>query len=152
MTASLRIQLDPNLTATGSVTIKATIHNPSDTPITFLTWSTPMDPNAGILGVFEIRDTDTGDLVPLPTIHMSRRGPPFVDDLNEVPANGSITAQVDLPCVPLVHGHHYTIQAKGTWHALWKGPIERVTNHHLENLIEAERGEFESEIGLLVWD
>ncbi|PYI04775.1 hypothetical protein BO78DRAFT_347072, partial [Aspergillus sclerotiicarbonarius CBS 121057] len=154
MTASaLRIHLDPNLTATGyviQVTIKVTIHNTSDTPITFLNWSTPMDPNADILGVFEMHDTDTGEIIPLPTIKMSRRGPPFVDDLNEVPATDSIEALVELPRVPLIEGHRYAIQAKGTWHAVWKGPIERVTNHHLENLIEAERGEFESEVGLLV--
>ncbi|PWY88849.1 hypothetical protein BO94DRAFT_545924 [Aspergillus sclerotioniger CBS 115572] len=156
MTASsLQIHLDPNLTATGyviDVTIKVTIHNTSNTPITFLNWSTPMDPNADILGVFDIHDADTGEIVHIPTIEMSRRSLPFIDDLVEVPATGMVEAYVELPRVPLFHGHRYTIQAQGSWHALWKGPIDRVTNHHLENLSEAEQGEFESEVGWLVLD
>ncbi|PWY67906.1 hypothetical protein BO70DRAFT_374477 [Aspergillus heteromorphus CBS 117.55] len=150
--SALHIHLDPNINDSGYVCINITISNSNETPITLLNWSTPLDPHADILGVFEMNDETTNKAVQLPTLKISRRLAPFIDDLVEVPGAGCIETEVTMPRLALTENHVYSIQAKGIWHALWDGPIESVTSHHLDNLSLAETGEFKSDVGILFLD
>ncbi|RHZ43082.1 L-threonylcarbamoyladenylate synthase [Aspergillus thermomutatus] len=127
-----------------SLPINIAIHNPANTPVTFLNWGTPFDPRATLLGVFQINDTSTNDPVPLDTIKFTRQLPPSRDDLVEIPAESSTERTVTIPRVPLEQGHEYAVQAKGIWHGIWECTRDEVTDAQLERLGEA-RGEFESE-------
>ncbi|GIK07703.1 hypothetical protein Aspvir_003370 [Aspergillus viridinutans] len=133
-----------------SLAINFAIHNPANTPVTFLNWGTPFDPRANLLGVFQINDTSNNNPITLDTIKINRRLPPSRDDLVEIPAESSKEQTVTIPQVPLEEGHKYAVQAKGIWHGIWHGiwacTRDEVTDSQLESLGEGEaRGKFESE-------
>ena len=152
MSTSLSLQVTitppviPAFSEPPTVPIQVSVHNPSDTAITVLNWGTPLDPSANVLGVFELHDTTENQPVTLPTIKLSRRMPPSVDDLVEIPAGSSVEKEVTLPHVPLTMGHEYSIQAKGNWHSVWESTREYVTTEKLEHLGDAQRGEFLSDV------
>lgn len=127
-----------------TIPIQVAIHNPSSTPVTVVHWNTPLDPHAGVLGVFQVRDATTDDVVPVDELKISRQLPPSADDLVEIPAGRSVEAVVNLPSGALVAGHEYMIQAKGIWHAVWETPREEVQGVRLEQFEDAKRGEFVS--------
>ncbi|KAL5332540.1 hypothetical protein BJX70DRAFT_383847 [Aspergillus crustosus] len=128
-----------------AVSVKLSVHNNAESPVTLLNWGSPLDPRANILGVFEIRDTDTDEAVTIDTIKFSRKLPPPKGDFVQIAPGEAVDAEVTIPRVPLVEGHHYTIQAKGRWQAVWERAIEDVPSDDLDKLTNAERGSFESE-------
>lgn len=127
-----------------TVSVGVTVHNPADTTATLLNWGTPFDPLANVLGVFTVEDAGTGEAVPIDTIQVSRKLPAAPDDLLQLPAKTSLDTVVQLPPLPLVTGHEYTIHAEGIWHAVWEGRLEEVTPAQLEDLSDAKRGDFSS--------
>ncbi|KAB8263637.1 hypothetical protein BDV32DRAFT_146453 [Aspergillus pseudonomiae] len=147
---SLQVTLTPPIIPAFSepptVPIRVTLHNPSHTPITVLNWGTPLDPSANVLSIFELRDTTENQPVTLPTIKISRRMPPSAEDLVEIPAGSSVEKEVTLPHVPLIMGHEYSVRVKGNWHSVWESPREDVTAEKLEQLGDAQRGEFSSDV------
>ncbi|KAF7174208.1 hypothetical protein CNMCM5623_006693 [Aspergillus felis] len=129
-----------------SLPIKVAIHNPTNTPVTFLNWGTPFDPRANLLGVFQINDTSNNNPITLDTIKINRQLPPSRDDLVEIPAESAKEQTVTIPWVPLEEGHEYAVQAKGIWHGIWACTRDEVTDSQLESLGDGEaRGKFESE-------
>ncbi|KAL2831474.1 hypothetical protein BDW59DRAFT_157901 [Aspergillus cavernicola] len=132
-----------------AVTVHVSVHNNANTPVTLLNWGSPLDPQAKVLGVFEIRDADSGESVPLDTISFRRMLPPPREDFVEIPAGGAVAAEATLPLVPLAEGHRYTIQAKGWWQAIWKKALEDVPGEDLEKMTGGQRGEFESQVVLI---
>ncbi|KAL4867052.1 hypothetical protein BDV12DRAFT_171883 [Aspergillus spectabilis] len=135
-----------------AVSVQLSVLNTADSPATLLNWGSPLDPRANILGVFEIRDTDTDEVVSLDTIKFSRKLPPPREDLVQISAGGAVDAEVTLPRVPLVEGRQYSIRAKGWWQAVWEKSLEDVPSDDLEKLTGAERGGFESEAVPIVLD
>ncbi|KAH8432091.1 uncharacterized protein LDX57_009737 [Aspergillus melleus] len=125
-----------------TIPIQVAIHNAASTPVTIVNWNTPLDPRAGVLGVFQVRDTTTDDIVPMDELKISRQLPPSADDLVEIPAGRSVEAVVRLPSGTLVAGHEYAIRAKGIWHAVWETPREEVQGLRLEKFENAKRGDF----------
>ncbi|KAK1145148.1 hypothetical protein N8T08_004581 [Aspergillus melleus] len=125
-----------------TIPVQVAIHNAALTPVTIVNWNTPLDPRAGVLGVFQVRDTTTDDIVPMDELKISRQLPPSADDLVEIPAGRSVEAVVRLPSGPLVAGHEYAIRAKGIWHAVWETPREEVRRLRLEQFENAKRGDF----------
>lgn len=148
--ANLQVTLTPPslptpLASPASIPVHVAVRNNADYPVTVLTWGTPLDPRADILGVFSVRDHTNDDAsVPLTTIKINRRLPADHNDLVEIPANASIDRVVTLSHVPLVDGHEYAIQAEGVWHAVWQGGASDVTEAHLERLEGSSRGQFVS--------
>lgn len=145
-TASLEVVLSPLVLpfSQPTIPIQVAIHNAAATPVTIVNWNTPLDPAAGVLGVFKVHDTTTDDLVPLDELKISRQLPPSADDLVEIPAGRSVETVVNLPSGALVAGHEYVIQAKGIWHAVWETPREEVQGVRLQQFEDAKRGEFAS--------
>lgn len=47
-----------------------------------------------------------------------------------------------LPRVPFIQGHRYTVRAT-------EGPVNQTTNHQLESMGEPERGNLKSVLGML---
>lgn len=123
--------------------LDVTIHNDdADTPITVLTWNTPLDESPVILGVFEIHDRETGDLLPIDVIQFMRQLPPLPEHLVEIQPKGTVTAHVSLKDANLSPGHTYTIQAKGWWQSVWRMPKEEVVSKYLEDQSGAISGDF----------
>lgn len=148
----LQVSLAPHMTSLSpssssqpsSVSVGVTVHNPADTPATLLKWGTPFDPLANVLGVFSVEDAGNGEVVPIDVIQISRKLPASPDDLLQLPAKASLDTVVELPALPLVAGHEYSIRAQGIWHAVWAGRLDEVTPAQLEDLSDAKRGDFSS--------
>lgn len=128
-----------------AVPIQLSVLNHAESPVTVLNWGSPLDPRANILGVFEIRDSNSDELVTIDTVKFTRKLPPPREDFVQIPTGGTIDTEVTLPRVPLVEGHHYTVQARGWWQAVWEKPLQDVPADDLEKLTGAKRGEFRSE-------
>lgn len=137
-----------NLQASSSlpVPIIISIHNHAQAPVTLLTWNSPLDFQAGVLGVFEVCDTGNGQAIPIDTIKVSRKLPATSADLVEIPAGQAIDRTVKLPPFECEAGHEYSIQAQGIWHAVWEMPLTDVTESHLADLTGSTRGEFKSNV------
>lgn len=128
-----------------AVSIQLSVLNHAESTATVLNWGSPLDPRANILGVFEIRDSDSDELVTIDTVKFSRKLPPPREDFIQIPTGGAIDTEVTLPRIPLVEGHHYTVQAKGWWQAVWEQPLQDVPADDLEKLTGAKRGDFRSD-------
>lgn len=131
---------------TPDLSISATVHNPSSTPLTVLRWNTPLDPRAGVLGVFEIHDELENQTVPIDTIKFNRKLPPSEEDLVEIAPESSVQVDVQLPPLKLQAGREYTVKARGRWHGAWEGGKGDVKVDGLHSLDKVERGEFSSNV------
>lgn len=141
----LRVTITATREAVGngqSCELDITVHNDdAKNPVTVLTWNTPLDESAVILGVFEIHDRETGDLLPMDTIQYMRQLPPLPEHLVEIPPKGTVTAHVVLNDAKLTSGHAYSIQAKGWWQSVWLMPKEEVVSKYLEDQSGAIAGD-----------
>lgn len=115
--------------------------------LTILNWSSPLDPMASLLGVFEVSHVDTGKVIDAPTLMINRKRPPPAEDLIELAAQQEVTTQVTLTGVEFTAGQTYSIRATGRWQAVWNEPKKEVQedSKRLEELSGAMRGPFESE-------
>lgn len=131
------------------VPISVSIRNTAETPVTLLTWNTPLDLQAGVLGVFEVYDTGNGQSIPIDTIKISRKLPATPEDLVEIPAGETVNRIVKIPEFQFEDGHEYSIRAQGIWHAIWEIPLTEVTTSQLSDLTGSTREEFQSNIALI---
>lgn len=159
MAASLGLQVTLashaiNLQASTSLPVPITIsvRNPAQAPVTLLTWNTPLDSRAGVLGVFEVCDTGNGQAIAIDTIKVSRKLPATSEDLVEIPGGQTVSRTVNIPAFPLEEGHEYTIRAQGIWHAIWEMPLTDVTISQLAELTGATRREFQSNLATVKVD
>ncbi|KAJ5762590.1 uncharacterized protein N7511_005972 [Penicillium nucicola] len=125
-----------------AIHITASVHNAADFPITFLKWATPLDPQAGVLGVFEIWDKAQNKTMPVPIIKVSRKLPASREDLVEILPRQTLQTTITLPTTNLDKGNEYSIRARGVWHAVWPTGLVDVTASQLEDTQGASRGEF----------
>ncbi|KAJ5900433.1 uncharacterized protein N7473_004503 [Penicillium subrubescens] len=141
----------PTLQAQSSFTlpVKVSVQNLGSDPVTFLRWGTPFDAHAAVSGVFEVRDTADGTVLPLDVLKISRKLPASAGDLIEVAGGQTIDKIVELPGVNLQEGHGYSIITQGIWHAIWKAPRVDVTASQLSDFSGASRGEFQSNVALV---
>lgn len=139
-TPTLSFTTDPPI-----LQITASVHNTAEIPVTILKWNTPLDPRAGILGIFEFRDTESGEILSTDTIKISRKLPVSADDLIEINALESVEAHHTLTGLEVHKGRGYSVRARGIWHAVWANPVVDVTASQRQNLTGADSGEFLSE-------
>lgn len=150
----LQVTLAPQVHATVgqslfAIPVEVSIYNPAEHPVTFLTWGTPMDSRAGLVGVFSVCDTKNGEALPMTTIKISRKLPASYEDLVEVSAGHTLEKTVYLPVLQIEKDHEYSIHAQGIWHAIWEKPVSDISVLNLENLADAKRGDFRSNSALL---
>ncbi|KAJ5783269.1 hypothetical protein N7457_005043 [Penicillium paradoxum] len=124
--------------------IKVSVHNAADSPVTILRWDTPLDPQAAVLGVFEVCDTADQRKLTLPTIMVSRKLPASEADLVELQARQTLDLTVKLPIPGLEKGHEYAVRAQGIWHAVWPTELSNVSPSQLRDNEGAGRGDFRS--------
>lgn len=129
--------------------VKVSVQNTGSDPVTFLKWGTPFDAHAAVSGVFEVRDTADGTVLPLDVLKMSRKLPASADDLLEIAGGQSLDNIVELPGLNLQEGHDYSIITQGIWHALWNEPRVNVTASQLLDFSGANRGEFRSNVAFV---
>ncbi|KAL1955651.1 hypothetical protein VTO42DRAFT_8196 [Malbranchea cinnamomea] len=126
-------ELKPDEPCTLDIAVQNTDGNNS--VLTFLTWDTPLDPHAGVLGVFEIHDEDDPSVkINTQIIAIRRKLPPPPEDFVEIAAQQTLSARVMLDQVDLPAGRRYAIRAKGWWQAVWEATKEEV-------LADAEKAE-----------
>ncbi|CAI7665922.1 unnamed protein product [Penicillium glandicola] len=124
--------------------IKVSVHNAADSPVTILRWNTPLDPQADVLGIFEICDTMDQRKLSVPTIMVSRKLPASEDDLIEIQARQTLDVTLNLPILGLEKGHEYCIRAQGTWHAVWPSELSNITMSQFRDNKGANSGGFVS--------
>ncbi|KAK9851071.1 uncharacterized protein MYU51_011283 [Penicillium brevicompactum] len=122
--------------------IAVSVHNTAESPVTILRWNSPLDPQAGVLGVFEVSDVTDQRTLPIPKIMVSRKLPASEEDLVEIKANEKLEFVVNLPIPEFEEGHQYSVRAQGTWHAVWPTELSNVTPSQLQDHGDAKRGEF----------
>lgn len=128
------------------LSVSATVHNPSTSPVTVLRWNTPLDPRAGVLGVFDVHDEVENQSVQIDTIKFNRKLPPSEDDLVEIAPESSVEVDVQLPPLNLQAGREYSVKAVGRWHGVWEAAKKDVAGVKLDSLEGLERGEFSSNV------
>ncbi|OAS99628.1 hypothetical protein, variant 1 [Blastomyces dermatitidis ER-3] len=127
------------------LTVSVHNNNPNQA-VTLLKWNTPLDPQANVLGVFEVREAECGTPVDSLVAKISRKLPPTPEDLVEIPANGVKEVQVTLRPMGFSAGHQYKISAKGRWQALWAAGLDDVIATDSVNMACATSGNFESNV------
>ncbi|KAL2808332.1 hypothetical protein BJX63DRAFT_436242 [Aspergillus granulosus] len=128
------------------VSVRISVTNTAESPVTLLNWGSPLDPRANILGVFVICDADSGESIALDEIKFRRVLPAPPENFVQIPASDSVGVTVVIPRAPLAQGRRYTLQAKGWWQAVWEASLEDVPKDDLEQLTGALRGEFVSNV------
>ncbi|EEP83033.1 predicted protein [Uncinocarpus reesii 1704] len=123
--------------------LEVTVHNDdAESTMTILGWNNPLDSMAVILGVFEIHDKETGNLVEMDRIQVSRMLPPPPEQLVEIAPRASEKLHVVLTGVSLSPGRMYSIRAKGWWQSIWHLSKDEVIEKYLKDQSGAVSGDF----------
>lgn len=114
--------------------------------MTLLKWDTPFDDKALLLGIFDIKNVKTGEMLPNLNIKLNRLMPPPRDAFLEIKPRNAITKEIVLfePGTKLEKGVEYEIQAKGRWKAVWHASVRDIGD---ENLKKMGGG-----TGVMTWD
>jgi len=131
-----------------AVSLKVTLQNTSpDKPVTFLRWSTPLDPKAAAMGKFVFTSKKNGKAAKSLGLKLNKKIPSSgiypSDDILRLEAGGTIEKVVDIkaPEVELQAGEKYAVTASGFWMHVQVGDHEELKAGEKSAL----RGDFESE-------
>lgn len=139
---TLAFQTPTMQSQTLALPITVSVQNTADVPVTILRWNTPLDPQAGVLGVFELSDTTDQEPLDIPRIMVSRKLPASEEDLVEIRAHETLDVDVKVPVSGLKKGHQYSVRAQGTWHAVWPTEMSNVPPSELKANKGTNGGEF----------
>ncbi|KAI9841965.1 MAG: hypothetical protein M1837_000285 [Sclerophora amabilis] len=121
------------------------VRNTADYDVTLLKWGSPLDPRAGVLGIFGARDKAAKDGVIFgDVVRFSRMMPPSRDDLVEIGSKDQVETRVNLSNMPLLSGREYEVEATGMWKGVWKSSLANITGAMLEDFEGASTGEYAS--------
>ncbi|KAM3067246.1 hypothetical protein ACMFMF_009745 [Clarireedia jacksonii] len=129
------------------VKLKVALRNTSDQPVSFLRWSTPFDPRAVPMGIFEFKSTTSGELATCLNLKLNRKMPESgtydEEDIEHIDAGGEISKEIEVkaPEVVLSKGEKYVVKAKGSWMHVIFGKKTDIKSDDDRVL----RGDFESE-------
>ncbi|MCJ1254063.1 hypothetical protein MMC24_001877 [Lignoscripta atroalba] len=126
------------------LSLQVTVRNTADHAITILKWDNPLDPQAGMLDIFELRDQDDGTILQAMTVMLNRLLPPSRDSLVEIAGKGEAENSAEIRVLQWISGRTYEVQAKGRWKGVWDLPASGVTLDMLDHLERASGGNFES--------
>lgn len=149
LTISLRqISSDP-------ITLAVTVKNNNASPVTILTWDSPLDPLALQLGTLAITPDGSSSPLDIPIIKVSRKLPPGEDSLVELDA-GQTSRENVVVLKEMVVGKQLretntekvSVKCKGQWRAVWATSRKDLDAESIQGMGTDERalpGEFESE-------
>ena len=126
--------------------IDVSIRNNAQHPVTILTWDSPLDPKAGLLGIFELVNLETKESVPLATARLARELPPSSDSFVEIKGQKDYKSSTTLPTVDLglPDDTEYRIEVKGSWRSVWNGTKAEIGREALESVTGGTAGEYNS--------
>ncbi|KAK4089848.1 hypothetical protein PCL_05831 [Purpureocillium lilacinum] len=122
-------------TSGSPATVRATVTNNNDHPVTVLTYQSPLDPAALALGLLSITPSGASQPLELPTIKMSRQWPPQGDALVSLDAGASATNDLVLekPKVPTDKlGEEATVVLEGKWMAVWPKARSELSDEEID--------------------
>ena len=146
----VEISTASNLKAGDTLDIQVKVENTSSSLVTVLTWGSPLDPQAGVLGLFELRDTQDGSVQKGKVLMVNRLMPPSQENLVEVPAKGITERTAHLKMLSLQSARSYEVMAKGEWKGVWGKPQAAIDSQMLASFEGAATGEFVSN-KIVVW-
>jgi hypothetical protein len=144
---SLQLTLAVKEPSTFPPTLLVTATNLHDsTSMTLLKWDTPFDDKALLLGIFDIKNVKSGEMLPNLNMKLNRITPPPRDAFIEIEPRNAITKEIVLsePGAKLEKDAEYDIQAKGKWKAVWHASVKDIGD---ENLKKMGGG-----TGVMTWD
>ncbi|APA13210.1 hypothetical protein sscle_10g079800 [Sclerotinia sclerotiorum 1980 UF-70] len=139
--------IDSEPSSPPTISLKVTLRNTSDKPVSFLRWSTPFDIRAVPMGIFKFQSVASGDFAPCLELKLNRKIPRegvFSDDdiiTIDAGAEESKTIEIKAPEVVLARGEKYVVNAKGYWMHVLIGEREEAKKADAKVL----REDFESE-------
>jgi hypothetical protein len=135
--SSLNLSISEKSPTTTPPTILVTISNlHQSTTLTLLTWDTPFDEKALVLGIFNFVDTKTNEALQSPNLKINRGLPPPRDAFLEIAPRKAITKEIilDGPGAKLEKGKEYDVQARGRWKAVWHASVLDVGDQNLKKM------------------
>ncbi|KAI1389182.1 uncharacterized protein F4822DRAFT_405255 [Hypoxylon trugodes] len=149
LTVSIR-----QVSSTSPPKLAIAVTNANSSPVTILTWNSPLDPLALQLGLVSFVPTgsDNEEAVHMPKIQIRRKMPPGPESLVTIGAGQTREQELELrqPIVPLekLRGRPFSVVCKGEWTGVWLSEADGVSKASLEKAgasDDAYKGTFESE-------
>ncbi|KAF2432833.1 hypothetical protein EJ08DRAFT_647922 [Tothia fuscella] len=137
LSSTLQLSIAEKSPATSPPTILVTATNlHSQTSLTLLTWDSPFDDKALLLGVFRLVDLSNNEAVPSPNLRINRALPPPRDAFLEIRPRQAITKEIvlDNPAMKMQRGKDYSVQGKGQWKAVWHASVTDVGDDNLKKM------------------
>jgi hypothetical protein len=137
LSSTLSLSIAEKSPATSPPTLQITATNlHHSTSLTLLTWDTPFDDKALLLGVFHLVDTSANEALPLPGLKVNRQLPPPRDAFLEIKPRHAITKEIALdgPAVKIEKGKEYDVQARGKWKAVWHASVVDIGDENLKRM------------------
>lgn len=116
-------------------TIKSTVKNNNDHTVSVLTYNSPLDELILPLGFMEITPEGAKEPLDLSGLQIRRIWPPLRDDITEIPAGGSVSAQLPLKPMsapPEKLGKKNAVQIAGEWMAVYNVAKKDITDEMLD--------------------
>jgi hypothetical protein len=135
--SQLTLELKESDPKTSPPTIIATVTNLHEsTTVTLLTWDTPFDEKALLLGLFTIKDIEHDHTIPSPGLKLNRKLPPPKEAFLEIAPRHAIAKEIVLegPGAQLEKGARYEIQSKGRWKAVWQASVAAIGYGNLQKM------------------
>ncbi|EDN98881.1 predicted protein [Sclerotinia sclerotiorum 1980 UF-70] len=111
--------IDSEPSSPPTISLKVTLRNTSDKPVSFLRWSTPFDIRAVPMGIFKFQSVASGDFAPCLELKLNRKIPRegvFSDDdiiTIDAGAEESKTIEIKAPEVVLARGEKEDFESEG---------------------------------------
>lgn len=136
VTVSLSPLVAPQVLSTDakpSFIVKVTLTNTGDVTLVILKWWTPFAHGAPAMGIFKVTDSwgtsvpDMGLMIdylfPEDDTFVLQKGEDSTDNLLLIRPGESLTQEVEIanPEMLVEKGNKYSVKAKGSWMAVWKG-------------------------------
>jgi hypothetical protein len=132
--SQLHVSLSQASKSPPTISVKVTNNSPS--PVTILSWESPLDEVALSLGLFTITPPGASEPLDITRIMVSRKTPPSDDSLISLAPGESRENQVVLKelLVPLekLKGKKSKVQVSGRWMGVWPKPRDELSNEAIE--------------------
>lgn len=132
--SQLHVSLSQASKSPPTVSIKVTNNSPS--PVTILSWESPLDEIALSLGLFSITPSGASEPLEIDRVMVSRKTPPSDDSLislgpGESRENKVVLREILVPAEKL-KGKKSTVEVKGRWMGVWPKSRGELSNEAIE--------------------
>jgi hypothetical protein len=135
--STLNLSISEKSPSTSPPTILVTATNlHQSTSLTLLTWDTPFDEKALVLGIFNFIDTSTNEALQSPNLKINRGLPPPREAFIEIGPRKAVAKEIVLDGrgANLEKGKEYDVQARGRWKAVWRASVLDVGDQNLKKM------------------